>query len=232
MGRPELPVDQTVPARAELARALRELREIAVLTYDELAAETGLSAATLKRAASGRTLPAEDTVMAFGRACGAYHLKMRELWLSARIADRGRLAQLRQPGSPLLISSARELSAALEYFYEKAGAPSLRRLVDRAGGAHLLPVSSAGRIVARQALPASQQQLGAFLGACGLRGREVIHWVEAFEVVTPNYQRRNIRDDAGRQTLIRLARRAPQSTLPHVPDLRVAKHLASAATAA
>lgn len=69
------------------------------------------------------------------------------------------------PPAPELITTAGQLSEALEYFYEKAGAPSLRRLQARAGGAHLLPVSSAARIVARQALPASRQQCAAFLSA-------------------------------------------------------------------
>ncbi len=55
MGHPETPVDQTVPARGELAEALRALRTRAGLSYDELAVRTGLSPATLKRAASGRT---------------------------------------------------------------------------------------------------------------------------------------------------------------------------------
>ncbi|MFE1877344.1 helix-turn-helix domain-containing protein [Streptomyces sp. NPDC059496] len=70
MGRPELPVDHTVLARGELAEALRALRAEAGLTYGELAVRTGLSPATLKRAASGRTVPPWETVKEFASACG------------------------------------------------------------------------------------------------------------------------------------------------------------------
>ncbi|MFE2246644.1 helix-turn-helix domain-containing protein [Streptomyces lavendulae] len=179
MGRCELPVDYTVRARGDLAAALRELRAEAGLTYDELASRTGVSAATLKRAASGRTVPSWKTFSAFTEACcnvdGAVMSQLRRefgeltgLWRSARVAERGRLKTLRRPPAPELITTAGQLSEALEYFYEKSGAPPLRQLQAQAGGAYLLPVSSAARIVARQALPASPQQCVAFLTALGL----------------------------------------------------------------
>ncbi|MEY2229512.1 helix-turn-helix domain-containing protein [Streptomyces sp. BF23-19] len=184
MGRPELPVDHTVPARGLLAEALRDLRRQAGLTYDELAVRTGVSPATLKRAASGGTVPALQTAQAVAAACGRDPIKIGTLWRAARAADRGRLAQLRRPAAPELITTPAELSAALEYFYEAAGAPSLRLLARRAGGTHLLPVSSAGRIVNRQALPASRQQFVAYLTACGLAGRQLERWGDAFVEIT------------------------------------------------
>lgn len=186
MGRPELPVDHTVPERGKLAAALRWLRGNAGLSYDELAAKTGLSAATLKRAASGKTVPTEDTVKTFVAACGGDPYGLGRAWLAARIADRGRLAGLRKPPLPVFINGHRELSAALEYFYEAAGAPPLRRLSELAGGAHLLPVSTAARIVNRQALPVSRQQMVAFLTACRLTGRLLDAWGDAFEEITRN----------------------------------------------
>ncbi|MGW6413009.1 helix-turn-helix domain-containing protein [Streptomyces vinaceus] len=184
MGRPELPVDETVRERALLAKALRRIRRKARLSYDELAAKTGLSAATLKRAASGKTVPSEDTVKTIATACGQDPEILHWYWRDARIADRGRLAQLRKPALPQFINGRRELSAALEYFYEDAGAPPLRRLTELAGGAHLLPVSSAARIVSRQALPASRQQMIAFLTACGHPGHLMGLWGDAFEEIT------------------------------------------------
>lgn len=184
MARPELPVDHTVPARGRLADALRALRLEAGLTYDELAAKTGLSAATLKRATSGRTVPALKTAEAVADACSVDHLLISRLWRAARVADRGRLGQLRRPPGPYLLTTLGELSAALEYFYEEAGAPSLRLLAQRAGGTHLLPVSSAARIVNRQALPVSRQQLVAFLTGCGLTGSALERWGDAFEEIT------------------------------------------------
>uniref|UniRef100_UPI002F91A523 helix-turn-helix domain-containing protein n=1 Tax=Streptomyces virginiae TaxID=1961 RepID=UPI002F91A523 len=184
MGRPELPVDETVRERALLAKALRRIRRKARLSYDELAARTGLSAATLKRAASGKSVPSEDTVKAIATACGQDPEILHWYWLDARIADRGRFAQLRKPALPQFINGRRELSAALEYFYEEVGAPPLRRLTELAGGTHLLPVSSAARIVSRQALPASRQQMIAFLTACGHPGHLMGLWGDAFEEIT------------------------------------------------
>ncbi|MEU3774335.1 helix-turn-helix domain-containing protein [Streptomyces sp. NPDC032472] len=177
-------MDYTVPQRGQLAAALRRVRALAGLSYDELTGKTGLSAATLKRATSGKTVPTEETVKKFATACGGDLDALHLFWLSARIADRGRLAHLRKPALPQFINGRRELSAALEYFYEAAGAPSLRRLAELAGGTHLLPVSSAGRIANRQALPASRQQMVAFLTACGLTGQGLDLWGDAFEEIT------------------------------------------------
>ncbi|MFE9465425.1 helix-turn-helix domain-containing protein [Streptomyces virginiae] len=184
MGRHEIPVDHTLPERGELAEALRRMRKLAGLSYDELADRTGLSAATLKRAMSGKTVPAEETVKTVATVCGVDQVDaLHRLWLNARIADRGRLAQLRKPALPQFIDGRRELSAALEYFYEAAGAPSLRRLAALAGDPYLLPVSSAARIVNRQALPASRQQMVAFLTACGLTGKALDMWGDTFEEI-------------------------------------------------
>ncbi|MFE5621117.1 helix-turn-helix domain-containing protein [Streptomyces virginiae] len=184
MGRPELPVDHTVPERGELAEVLRRCRTRAGMSYDELAAMTGLSPATLKRAASGKTVPSQETVTTFVLACRGKLDGLHRLWLDARIADRGKLAKLDKPGLPQFISGRRELSAALQYFYEAAGAPSLRHFVELAGGRHLLPVSSACRIVNRAALPVSRQQMVAFLTACGLTGRLLEQWGDAFHEIT------------------------------------------------
>ncbi|MEV7511765.1 helix-turn-helix transcriptional regulator [Streptomyces sp. NPDC091201] len=181
MGRPELPVDHTVPARGVLAEALRKLRTTSGLTYDELAARTGLSPTTLKRAASGRILPPWETVKEFTSACGIPPAGLRPVWLKARIAERGRLKQLRRPRAPELATTFGDLGEAMEYFYEAAGAPSLRQLQEQAGGRHLLPVSSAARIVNREALPASRQQCLAFLTACGLGARTAERWAQAFD---------------------------------------------------
>nr|WSX54112.1 helix-turn-helix domain-containing protein [Streptomyces sp. NBC_00974] len=185
MGRPELPVDHTVPARGELAEALRAMRAGARLTYDELTVRSGVPATTLKRATSGRSVPTWETVTAIAEACdGDEDGLIGPLWRRARIAERGRLKNLRTPGSPELINTPEGLSEALEYLYERDGALSLRRLQARAGGAHLLPVSTAARIVNRQALPASRQQCKAFLTACGIPARQHRRWIQAFDRIT------------------------------------------------
>lgn len=91
---------------------------------------------------------------------------------------------MRRPGSPELVTTRGALSEALEYFYERAGALSLRRLQTLAGGSHLLPVSSAARIVNRQALPASRHQCAAFLAACGIGPRLVERWADTFDRIS------------------------------------------------
>ncbi|MGW6691641.1 helix-turn-helix domain-containing protein [Streptomyces sp. NPDC054961] len=94
MGRPELPVDHTVPARGELAEALRAMRAGARLTYDELTVRSGVPATTLKRATSGRSVPTWETVTAIAEACdGDEDGLIGPLWRRARIAERGRLKQ-------------------------------------------------------------------------------------------------------------------------------------------
>ncbi|MFE2880172.1 helix-turn-helix domain-containing protein [Streptomyces roseus] len=185
MGRPELPVDHTLPAQGALAVALRELRTAAGLSYDELAARSGVSATALKRATSGRHVPARKTVEAIAAACHAQDEDgLAKLWLDARIAARGRLHGRRRPASPELITTAGALSQALVYFYEQSGAPTLRRLSFLAGGRHLLPVSTAGKVVAGQVLPATRQQCLAFLEACGIGPRMRERWADAYDRVT------------------------------------------------
>ncbi|MEU9233457.1 helix-turn-helix domain-containing protein [Streptomyces subrutilus] len=192
MGRPELPVDHTVPTRGALAAALRELRSAAGLSYDQLAVRTGVPATTLKRALSGRCVPSWEIVTAIAEACHAPEdylvelsmMEIKTLWKEARIVERGRLQGLRRPAAPELIASPGALSEALVYFYEKAGGLPLRRLRELAGGAHLLPVSTAWRIVNRQALPASRQQCVAFLTACGVTPQFVQRFADAYDRVT------------------------------------------------
>ncbi|MGW6945119.1 helix-turn-helix domain-containing protein [Streptomyces xanthophaeus] len=218
MGRRELPVDYTVPARGKLAERLRWLRAEAGLTYDGLAAATGVSAATLKRAASGRSVPSWETIEAIIAVCGDIHGRVEAEWTRARIDERGRLKNLRFPASPELITTAGGLSEALEFIYEGAGALPLRRLQARAGGGHLLPVSTAARIVNRQALPASRQQCVAFLTACGIGRRLVRRWADAYDRITTRRAaaaQRSLSDVEAALALIRADLRLKARTAGH-----------------
>jgi transcriptional regulator with XRE-family HTH domain len=134
MGRPENPIDTTVPERAALAAMLRRLRQRSRLTYQDLATHAELSAATLKRAASGTTVPREATVESFVRSCRGSETEVATaiaLWKKARIAERGQLHGLNAP-APSCISSQRDLSLALRAAYERAGASTLRRMQEKA----------------------------------------------------------------------------------------------------
>ncbi|MEV4195887.1 helix-turn-helix domain-containing protein, partial [Streptomyces toxytricini] len=68
-GRPEQPLDTSVPALAELARELRGLRAVAGLTLARLSADVNWSKGALSAAASGRSLPRWELVRAWVQAC-------------------------------------------------------------------------------------------------------------------------------------------------------------------
>ncbi|WP_407841369.1 helix-turn-helix domain-containing protein [Streptomyces sp. DSM 116496] len=181
MGRPENPVDFTVSARGELAALLRKHRQAAGLTYEQLAARTGLSSATLKRAAAGKRTPSETVVMKFVGGCDVSKsdvLASRIGWARARLEERG-FSDHRVP-TPGLIASRGELSRAIVDLYERAGAPPLRLMQERAG-AEWLAISSAHRIINRQALPRTREQMAAFLRGCGIRSsRAQKDWLNAW----------------------------------------------------
>lgn len=183
MGRRPKPITTDLPALAELAQRLRALRESTGLTFDQLAKAGGqVSSATLKRAASGDSIPEARTISEFVAACGggpetlAPLLKLR---VAARIQERGVLKSLRPPRIDL-IGDRRDLSIALEYVYEAAGAPSYREIRDRSGDPFGLSVSTVGRIVTRQSLPVDERQLLAFLHGCGVHDHDAA-WRTAWE---------------------------------------------------
>lgn len=186
MGRRENPVDHTAPRCGRLAEHLRQHRRRAGLTYRELAQCTGLSQATTKRVASGKTLPGPAVTDAYVSGCGGGEddvQRARELWIWARIEQRGRLDTLRAP-RPELISDAGDLSRVPEVLWERAGAPSPRQMRhERPDIRWALSASSVYRIVGRQALPVDAAQLRAFLLGCGVPEDQHAPWVEALEKI-------------------------------------------------
>ncbi|MGW1871635.1 helix-turn-helix domain-containing protein [Streptomyces mauvecolor] len=189
MGRHEEPVDYSMPSRGALAAFLRNRRRAAGLTYAQLASLTGLSASTLKRAGSGRVTPAESTVEAVVEACGGDTIDLlmgRQFWQLARVEQRGHRNRLSAP-HPTLIISQIELSIGLVNLYEQAGAPSLRK-IQRRGGPQWLALSSASRIIHRQALPTSRGQMAAFLRACRVPERSQGDWLDAWSRTVPLFR--------------------------------------------
>ncbi|MER7141586.1 helix-turn-helix transcriptional regulator [Streptomyces sp. NPDC000341] len=134
MGRPENNVDQTVPARAELAQYLRERRRAAGLTYSQMSEAVGgrISKATFERAASGSTVPSWDTVEwflivarvrkdLFGGMSALLH--GRELWVRARRATRAPYYVHKAP-DPTLVSCTAGFLRALRHQHVWAGYPT------------------------------------------------------------------------------------------------------------
>ncbi|WYB33444.1 helix-turn-helix transcriptional regulator [Streptomyces sp. SM1P] len=135
MGRAQNPVTTHNTYRRHLAFMLRELLAASGLTFQQLAARCeDISRPTLQRAASGDYTPKEKTLKAFAAGCGfpdATDVLLR-LRISARIEDRGQLPKLGTALHPSLISDERDLSRAIEYLYEAAGAPRSARCGTRA----------------------------------------------------------------------------------------------------
>ncbi|MEU0187067.1 helix-turn-helix transcriptional regulator [Streptomyces sp. NPDC006207] len=170
MGRTTKPVVSTIPAVGKLADYQRQLRARAGLTYDQLAALTGLSATTLRDAANGKKPPPKPTtVVAAVTACGGSAQVATDLWREARYHHR--LKDNPRPPAPALrlVRSEADLSAALVELYEKAGAPTMAAMEEQAGGHGRLGHSTAHRIVTRRTLPGTRQQLEAFLDAVDLK---------------------------------------------------------------
>jgi hypothetical protein len=76
----------------------------------------------------------------------------------ARIGERGPLAELGTALHPTLISDWRDLSRAIEYLYEAAGAPSFREVQDKSGNKHALSISTLRRIILRLTTPVDEKQ--------------------------------------------------------------------------
>ncbi|MEU1867873.1 helix-turn-helix domain-containing protein [Streptomyces gardneri] len=179
IGRPEKPVDRTVPARAKLADFLRDRKAEAELTYQQMAqlsnTKEPLSKATFERAASGTIVPSWDTVEAFvfrtvtkdeeisGRLRVTLH-RSHDLWLQARRATRAPYFVHKAP-DPSLISSRADLSRALRQQHIWAGYPTPGEMA-RMSGIGELPTSTARRIITGDALPVDPRQTTAFLKAC------------------------------------------------------------------
>ncbi|TDC60041.1 helix-turn-helix domain-containing protein [Streptomyces hainanensis] len=187
MGRPELPVDQAVPRLAALAAFLREQRRLAGATYRELAARARVSEATLKRAASGRTLPRRAVVTEYLTACTAenWRHRTRVLRQGERLWRRARRAVHTPPGAmavprPHFVRDAGDLSGALRDLHVAAGRPSLRTMERRAGAFGALPHSTAHRIVRGETVPRTEQQLLAYLRACEVPVPKQAAWLAAW----------------------------------------------------
>ncbi|MGW6984495.1 helix-turn-helix domain-containing protein [Streptomyces sp. NPDC054932] len=110
-GRPQRPLDTTVPALAELAQELRGLRATAGLTLDKLCTLTHWSKGALSAATTGRDLPRWDLVRAWVTACDpdanldlwrARHGRARAQYERSRVvpAEGGRTEPPRAPVVP------------------------------------------------------------------------------------------------------------------------------------
>ncbi|MFF9011236.1 hypothetical protein [Streptomyces goshikiensis] len=172
-----------IPELGELAQFLRDRR--GGVPYAELAARSAWGASTLKRAASGNTLPAWSHVQGYLRACGVlggadFEHAARLLMHASEACQRSARATV-EP-RPDLVSDRADLSRALRDAYAAAGYPPLRSLSELAGRWHLSR-STAHRIVTARALPADLAQYLAFLQACAVAEGTWPAWFAAWHKV-------------------------------------------------
>ncbi|MFF8572748.1 helix-turn-helix domain-containing protein [Streptomyces sp. NPDC015237] len=188
MGRPERPVDQTVPARAQLADFLRARRRAAGLTYRQMATLMAgqPSAATLERATSGTIVPSWPTVRHFVFATMVEDSlrtvmelnNSHELWVRARRATRAPYYVHKEP-DPTLISDTAGFLRALRHQHVWSGYPTPGEM-ERMSGPGELPRTTTRRIIEGDALPVDPRQAIAFLRACYIREEaEIELWLAA-----------------------------------------------------
>ncbi|MFC9271330.1 hypothetical protein ACFTXJ_26615 [Streptomyces zhihengii] len=189
MGRPEKPVDITVPARAKLAEYLRSRKAAAGMTYQALSDLVhGMpSKATLERGASGTVVPAWDTVRVFVEKTasteedlhnpGETISRAHQLWVQARRATRAPYYVHKAP-DPTLITTRADLSRSLRDQHVWAGYPSPGEM-ERMLGPGLLPSTTCRRIIKGMALPVDTNQMVSFLMACDVPWFMFSAWTDA-----------------------------------------------------
>ena len=184
-GRPEQPLVTDGPL-SQFGVELRRMRERAGLTYSQLAEKAGLSAATLRAAASGTRVPTWEVTRAFAGACDEDESAIRPLWAAARLAA-GRSVPPEpptEPPDPQEAATAADLIGRLNQLLAWAEYPSLAELNRRAGadGHNLLPPSTVWDMLRSQRLPRLQLMLD-FVRACGLGEDQVSAWRIAWEFI-------------------------------------------------
>ncbi|WP_191878680.1 MULTISPECIES: helix-turn-helix domain-containing protein [Streptomyces] len=182
-------MDYTVREVGEHAQFLRDARTRAGITYAEMAKTSQWSAASFKRAASGKTLPAQTLALGYLRACGVgagSGLLLRWTSLHARaavsLAVRARQAATGVRPHPQFVRDRADLSGALRDAYAAAGRPSFRAMALMAGGWRL-PRSTAHSIVSARSLPGCLDQYIAFLTSCGVGVEQLPPWFAAWHKV-------------------------------------------------
>ncbi|MFB7054179.1 helix-turn-helix domain-containing protein [Streptomyces vinaceus] len=181
MGRPEQPLPYLDRPLGRLAQGLRNARVRTGLTYRQLACKAvGFSESTLKRAASGKSLPTREAVIAYAHACDTEPSPLLKDWEEA-VEERRPLP----PGAPKVtkIRDAAALGAALHSLHVKAGNPSCREIEKRtrsSPGIIRVPRTTAHQILYRQRFPSSRTQLKALLTVLGVPAAEHAGWLRAW----------------------------------------------------
>lgn len=182
MARPEGPIDFTVEEVGRLAAYLRELRDLAGKTYEEMAEETLCSVSSLKRATKGGSkVPTWNTVSDFVSATSGDEKAARVLFDQAEQAAAEARRDAKRASivpKPQFVRDVGDLSGAMRDAYSRAGRPSVREMEMLAGWR--LPHSTAHEIVKGRAVPYDIRTYIAFLEACEIQGEHLYPWFESW----------------------------------------------------
>ncbi|MFJ8982432.1 helix-turn-helix domain-containing protein [Streptomyces sp. NPDC102282] len=208
MGRHENPVSTDLKYNGLLAVFLRRRRGAGGWSYQEIAEQGDFSRQTLQRAAAGgMSTPSWPVVESFVIATRPYWesdddlqraiKSAKSIWRKARYEERQK-TRPRRPEPPVLglVRNEADVAAVLVELYERAGAPSMKAMEERAGGMGILPHSTAHRIVTRKALPYSFDQFDAFLAACEVDPRRREPWHNMWRRVFGQPQKGRVRSAA------------------------------------
>ncbi|MEU7306131.1 helix-turn-helix transcriptional regulator [Streptomyces sp. NPDC007206] len=186
MGRPEAPIDYTIPELGKCAEFLRAMRHAAGLTYTALAAVTNYSPAHLKRAARGEwTSP--DVVQAYAKACVTSNedvIILSEVMAQHRAAtDAIREAErearrAKVVPKPQYARDEADLSGAMRDAWARAARPTSRFIETASEGQ--VPSSTAHTIIKGRNVPKDVRQYVAFLKVCGISGDGLEPWFRAW----------------------------------------------------
>uniref|UniRef100_UPI00389A6E0C helix-turn-helix domain-containing protein n=1 Tax=Streptomyces scopuliridis TaxID=452529 RepID=UPI00389A6E0C len=184
MGRRENPITQCSKSLLALVTWMRAARNDAGLTYEQLATRTGYSGDALARAASGRSVPQNlSVVLAYAQACGRSVKEAERLWKHARRDEaraQGVLSGHRGGAHISVAKDFADLHSAILDLYQDEGSPPLRSLDPRIGGVGRLPRSTAGRVLKGRSMP-SRDFVLAFAEACGVRKSDLAEWGKAWD---------------------------------------------------
>lgn len=202
MGRPEKPVDPSVPALCALgalAEHLRAMRRDADLTYRQLAERTNYSLAQLKRAASGVPLPAYKLMLSYATGCSLERkgewarMQATNLYEEAYRAVRRKLIEARASTvrpKPEYARDPADLHGAMPDAWTRAGRLPSRQMEARSAGQ--LPHSTAHAICRDRCIPRDLRRFVAFLHACEIRGTALGPWFRAWFKICGRPSERNV----------------------------------------
>lgn len=186
MGRPETPIDYTIPALGEAAEILRAMRHSANLSYEELAARANFSPAHLKRAARGKWTSV-DVIEAYAQACVksssdiffVAEVKYLHSLAAKAITDAEREARRSKVvPKPQYARDEADLSGAMRDAWRRAARPTCRQIEVSSRGQ--VPRSTANAIANGHTVPRDLRQFVGFLNVCEISGDELAPWFRAW----------------------------------------------------